>query len=126
MIKRTLAAGVLGLGLLSLPSGTTQAAVYSPVAAVAGTEARTTFLEPVQYWRGRPHYAPRGRVYGGGYWHHRPWVRRPYYGRVIAGVALGTIIAVTAAGLVPRRPAPDLCWYWSDPYQTRGYWDYCY
>jgi len=26
---------------------------------------------------------------------------------------------------VPRRPAPDLCWYWADPYGQRGYWDYC-
>ena len=33
---------------------------------------------------------------------------------------------VAAVGLIPRRPAPDLCWYWADPYRNRGYWDYCY
>jgi hypothetical protein len=52
----------------------------------------------------------------------RPWVRRPYYGTVVAGVALGTIIAATS---VPTAPGPDLCWYWSNSSQTRGYWDYC-
>jgi hypothetical protein len=48
----------------------------------------------------------------------RPWVRRPYYGTVIAGVALGTIIAATA---VPTAPSSDLCWYWSNSSHIRGY-----
>ena len=52
----------------------------------------------------------------------RPWVRRPYFGTVVGGVALGTMIAVAA---VPAVPAPGLCWYWADPSQTQGYWDYC-
>jgi hypothetical protein len=54
----------------------------------------------------------------------RPWVRRPYYGRVVAGVALGTVVAV-AATRAPAAPASNLCWYWSNSSQTRGYWDYC-
>jgi hypothetical protein len=52
----------------------------------------------------------------------RPWVGRPYYGTIIGGVALGTIIAATA---VPLAPADNLCWYWSNQSHTRGYWDYC-
>ena len=52
----------------------------------------------------------------------RPWVRRPYFGTVVAGVALGTLIAATA---VPVAPAPNLCWYWTNSSQTQGYWDYC-
>ena len=60
-----------------------------------------------------------GRVGGGVV---RPWVRRPYFGTIVGGVALGTLIAVTAA---PVAPAPNLCWYWADPSQTQGYWDYC-
>ena len=52
----------------------------------------------------------------------RPWVRRPYFGTVVAGVALGTLIAATA---VPVTPAPNLCWYWTNSSQTQGYWDYC-
>jgi hypothetical protein len=51
-----------------------------------------------------------------------PWVRRPYFGTVVGGVILGTMIAVT---VVPAVPAPGLCWYWADPSQTQGYWDYC-
>ncbi len=52
----------------------------------------------------------------------RPWVRRPYFGTIVGGVALGTMIAVTA---MPPVPAPGLCWYWADASQTQGYWDYC-
>jgi hypothetical protein len=52
----------------------------------------------------------------------RPWVRRPYYGTVVAGVALGAVIAATA---VPPAPSSDLCWYWSNSSHSRGYWDYC-
>ena len=53
---------------------------------------------------------------------YRPWVRRAYYGTVIGGVALGTIIAVSA---IPPAPSDDLCWFWANQAQTRGYWDYC-
>jgi len=52
----------------------------------------------------------------------RPWVRRPYYGTVIAGITLGTIIAATT---IPAAPSSELCWYWSNSSHTRGYWDYC-
>jgi hypothetical protein len=76
-------------------------------------------------WRGAPAWrGPRGWT-GRPYWSGRPWVRRPYYGTIIAGVALGTLITVAAVGYVPQRPAPNLCWYWADPYGNTGYWDYC-
>jgi hypothetical protein len=55
----------------------------------------------------------------------RPWRPRPHYGRIIAGVALGTIIVAAVAGSVPAQPAPNVCWYWADPAYTQGYWDYC-
>ena len=55
----------------------------------------------------------------------RPWVRRPYYGTIVGGVAIGTIIAATAVGVVPTAPASDLCWFWTGSGRTRGYWDYC-
>jgi hypothetical protein len=59
---------------------------------------------------------------------HRPvraWTHRPYYGRIVGGVALGTIIAVTAVGVAPVAPAPNMCWFWADSRQRQGYWDYC-
>src|SRR5215467_13856677 len=52
----------------------------------------------------------------------RPWVSQPYYGAVFDGVTLG---AVMAASAVPTSPSVDLCWYWSNSAQTRGYWDFC-
>lgn len=56
----------------------------------------------------------------------RPWVRRPYYGRWVYGVALGTIVVATAVAVAPLAPHSSLCWYWSNPARTHGYWDYCY
>ena len=57
---------------------------------------------------------------------YRPWVTRPYYGTAFIGaVALGTVIAVSAAHVVPVAPGPNACWYWSDPTELHGYWDYC-
>src|SRR5689334_276113 len=56
---------------------------------------------------------------------YRAWGWRPYYGSVIGGVALGTVIGVGAAYAVPVAPAPNLCWYWADQAGWRGYWDYC-
>ena len=52
----------------------------------------------------------------------RPWIRRPYFGTVVAGVTLGTIIAATT---IPPAPSSGLCWFWSNSSRTRGYWDYC-
>jgi hypothetical protein len=56
---------------------------------------------------------------------YRAWVHRPYYGVLIGGVALGTVILATSPRIVPIAPDPTLCWFWSDQDQVRGYWDYC-
>jgi hypothetical protein len=57
---------------------------------------------------------------------YRAWAARPYYGTaIIGGVALGTVIAVSAAHAYPAPPGPNACWYWSNPAETHGYWDYC-
>jgi hypothetical protein len=117
---------ILGVVLsLALMPTNSNAAVYTHSAAA--TQA-SNLLVTAQYgagwgrgWGGGWHRGWRGRPY----WYARPWVRRPYYGTIIAGVALGTLITVAAVGAVPRRPAPNLCWYWADPYRSRGYWDYC-
>jgi len=65
----------------------------------------------------------RGPVFVRGY---RPFYRRPWFGTVVGGVALGTIVTAAAIGAAPAyAPAPGLCWYWADPSLTTGYWDYC-
>lgn len=54
------------------------------------------------------------------------WDRdRDRAGDVIAGVVLGAVIGAAVRGSMPPPPAPDLCWYWSDSNQDRGYWDRC-
>ncbi len=68
-------------------------------------------------------YAPR--YYGRPGFAYRPWYRRPYYGTIIGGIALGSIIGAAAYGLAPRPPSPDVCWFWADEIQSQGYWDYC-
>jgi hypothetical protein len=71
---------------------------------------------------GRPAYVGRP-VFVRSY---RPWYRRPYFGTIVGGVALGTILTAAAVGVAPAYPpADDLCWYWADPSMTTGYWDYC-
>lgn len=55
----------------------------------------------------------------------RGWVPRPYYGTIVGGIALGTVIAATAVGVAPAPPAANMCWFWSDSAMSQGYWDYC-
>ena len=118
-------AGFVCVGL-TLPQSAT--AAPSPAGVRTGAEGAASPVIQIKRWRGRNFNArrwngrgvyrgPRGRVYV------RGWNRRPYYGSVIAGVALGTIIAAAAA---PRAPSDNLCWYWTNPARTNGYWDYCY
>jgi hypothetical protein len=74
---------------------------------------------------GRPGFAGRPGFRVGGGRPFRGWVRRPYYGTILGGIALGTVIGVAVAGTVPEAPAPNTCWFWSDPSYSQGYWDYC-
>jgi hypothetical protein len=127
MNKSKVLPGLLAVSLFALSSITAQGAGPPRVAAGASSVVQIQFFPG---WRGGPGWRGpwRGPLGWSGrpYWFARPWVRRPYYGTIIAGVALGTLITVAAVGAVPPRPAPNLCWYWADPYGQRGYWDYCY
>src|SRR5262245_61750170 len=106
----TILTGVLGLGLLATMPGASSAAVSAPAAQVAPSNPSVL----VQHWRPGPRFVgpryigPRylGPRYIGpraGFVYTRPWVRRPYYGRIIAGVGrtcagigpIPTIIAAT-------------------------------
>jgi len=150
MDKHPILAAALGVALAAYPQTQTVADVRG---AQNLATAQIFKVEPIQYgpdhrWNGGPrHGGPGPRAYPGWrgqpgwqgarawrgppgwagkpYWYGRPWVARPYYGTIIAGVALGTLVTVAAIGAVPPRPHPDLCWYWADPYGYRGYWDYC-
>ena len=155
MNKRHLTSAAVWIVLVAHPVSEAAAGAYVAQNAPAGwsRQAVTIQYAPDRPWRPGPHAAPGPHGYPGAraypgwrgqpgwrgapvwrgppgwvgrpYWYGRPWVQRPYYGTIIAGVALGTLITVAAIGAVPPRPAPDLCWYWADPEGARGYWDYC-
>jgi hypothetical protein len=54
-----------------------------------------------------------------------PKVHRPYFGTVVGGITLGTIVAASVAGTAPDAPAANMCWFWVDSAQIQGNWDYC-
>jgi len=122
MMKRKVVCGLLAASLLGLSAANGQSAgLYQPIYTPSSVEQIQFFpgwrggpgWRPGPGWRG-PWRGPPGWA-GRPYWFARPWARRPYYGTIIAGVALGTLITVAAIGAVPPRPAPNLCWYWADP-----------
>jgi len=66
--------------------------------------------------------ARRGVVVGG--W-ARPRYRWAPGGAIAAGAAIGVLAAGTAIAFAGQPPAPGLCWYYTDPSQTQGFWDQC-
>ncbi len=78
----------------------------------------------------RPAHYPVRRPVGGAVV-ARPggaWVRPYRWGRggaIAAGAAIGFVAAATAMAWAPPPPQPGLCWYYTDPSQRQGFWDYC-
>jgi hypothetical protein len=65
----------------------------------------------------------------GGHGYYGGW-RRPYAwapgGAIAAGAAIGFMSAATAAAFATSAaPSPGMCWYYTDPFQTSGFWDVC-
>ncbi len=99
-----------GAGAASGPNGATAYRGPQGGAVATGPNGGTAYRAPAPVYGTSTVYAVR------------PWVAAPYYGSVVAGVALGTIIVATTP---PPPPSPALCWFWSSPTHTQGYWDYC-
>jgi hypothetical protein len=85
-----------------------------------------------------PGVHPGYGYHGGGYraggvvvgprvgWVGRPgWYRWAPGGAIAAGAAIGFVTAAVAASWAPPPPQPDLCWYYTDPSRTQGFWDAC-
>jgi hypothetical protein len=58
------------------------------------------------------------------------WTRPGNYywrrgGAIAAGAAIGMVGAATAAAWAGPAPGPNMCWYYTDPSQRQGFWDYC-
>ena len=89
-----------------------------------GAVRRTTVVGP------RGGVASRTIVRGGavvrpGYGGGVRWARRPAGGAIAAGAALGFVTAATAATWAGAAPAPGMCWYYTDPSRTQGFWNNC-
>ena len=67
----------------------------------------------------------RPGVAGGVRWARPGWYRWPRGGAIAAGAAVGFVTAATAAAWAGAAPAPGMCWYYTDPSRTQGFWDYC-
>jgi len=64
-------------------------------------------------------------VTGRGGWARPGWYRWPAGGAIAAGAAIGFVTAATAAAWAGAPPSPGMCWYYTDPSRTQGFWDYC-
>jgi hypothetical protein len=92
-------------------------AAYRGRTAVVGPRGnaavrRTTVVRP-GYAGGGVRWARPSRYY---------W---PRGGAIAAGAAIGVVTAATAAAWAGAAPAPGMCWYYTDPSRTQGFWDYC-
>lgn len=60
-----------------------------------------------------------------GGWARPGWYRWGPGGAIAAGAAIGFVSAATAAAWAGPAPAAGMCWYYTDPSRTQGFWDYC-
>jgi hypothetical protein len=67
----------------------------------------------------------RAVVAGRGGWARPGWYGWPRGGAIAAGAAIGFVTAATAAAWAGAAPAAGMCWYYTDPSRTQGFWDYC-
>ena len=75
--------------------------------------------------RGNVAVRNRAVVVGRGGWARPGWYGWPRGGAIAAGAAIGFVTAATAAAWAGAAPAPGMCWYYTDPSRTQGFWDYC-
>ena len=147
--SRLVAIFMLGLGGLAATSTSSFALNPTPAAAlVSYDKAAVSDVVDVRavVRRGGVAVGPRGNAVG---YRSRTVVRGPavrpggaavvrrgawarpgnYYwprgGAIAAGAALGMVTAATAAAWAGAAPAPGMCWYYTDPSRTQGFWDYC-
>ena len=142
--RKILAMTVLGVGIVATASGPASAVTLGSAASL-GTlfKLDPQFNDLVEVRaavrRGGVAVGPRGNavgyrsrtvvrgpVAGGGVRWARPgWYRWPAGGAIAAGAALGFVTAASAAAWAGAAPAPGMCWYYTDPSKTQGFWDSC-
>jgi hypothetical protein len=121
MKKCLVGAAMLLIALMGFVVTGTNAASLTPAttATYLTTDTSGTSVDKVE-WRPRPYWGGPRRVVV-----VRPWHRRPHYGLIVGGIAVGALLAGSYYYAHPAPPEPGMCWYWSSPSHSRGYWDYC-
>lgn len=118
-LGKLLCVTVLGLGAIVIASSSASA-VNPGSAASLGTllnlDPQHSDIVEVRavVRRGGVAVGPRGNAVG--------W---PAGGAIAAGAALGFVTAASAAAWAGAAPAPGMCWYYTDPSRTQGFWDNC-
>jgi hypothetical protein len=74
-------------------------------------------------FRGGGVYRGGGARWGG--WARPGWYRWGPGGAIAAGAAIGFVTAAAAVAWAGAAPGPGLCWYYTDPSRTQGFWDAC-
>jgi hypothetical protein len=106
MNRNAILTGLFALGVVALAPASSQAATYTRPASWV-LDMPGSVAAPAQFWRRGPRFVgPRFVGPRNGFVYSRPWVRRPYYGRIVAGVVLGTIVTSPVGS---PASAPDLC-----------------
>jgi hypothetical protein len=144
---RTICAATVALTATGFAISQSSAAPSAMIGGFSSHGVAEILLTPVVMRRGgavrtRTAVGPRGGVYhsrtavrggvarpgvhGGGV----RWARPAHYGwprggAIAAGAAIGMVTAATAAAWAGAAPAPGMCWYYTDPSRTQGFWDYC-
>ena len=87
----------------------------------AAYRGRTAVVGP----RGNVAVRSTAVVGGRGGWARPGSYRWPVGGAIAAGAAIGFVTAATAATWAGAAPAAGMCWYYTDPSRSQGFWDYC-
>jgi hypothetical protein len=144
---RTICLATIAFAAIGGVNSETRAAALPTISSFSIISETENLATPVAMRRGgamrtRTAVGPRGGVYhsrtavrggvarpgahGGGV----RWARPAHYGwprggAIAAGAAIGMVTAATAAAWAGAAPEPGMCWSYTDPSRTPGFWDYC-
>src|SRR5512139_228333 len=123
-----LGAMAVGLGAVVVsPKAFSETSRVASIETIAGSTDVSAMRRTVAVRGPRGNVAARTTVVRPGV---RPgaWVRPAHYhwrpgGAIAAGAAIGFVAAATAAAWAGPPPGPRMCWYYTDPSRTQGFWD---
>jgi hypothetical protein len=115
--------GIIAVGATAATDTPVSALNIGPTGRLGSQAVSDSSITQIVVRRGavvRPGYAG-----GGVRWARPGWYRWPAGGAIAAGAAIGFVAAASAAAYAGAPPAPGMCWYYTDPSRTQGFWDSC-